>query len=240
MGDNEVEGKGAVAPRPASGSPSSDSSSVSREPATDSLADTKARQSILKQIATKSVTRLVEESRCGEAKRDPVFAKQILKRSIQAIEAADLESDTKAKLRSRLESQLRILFREQQRMEADLADRSRALAQSHSRSVHQTADMTRQQQDKQLLDEFRVLLSQGEYASSTRVAEEVIKNSPDSVAALASNLKGMYADRYAMNEEVEFARQDGWWKTLQSTEFSGVPQPDNRPTVFPGPKSGRS
>ena len=236
----KLQQKGSADPRPVTELPkapivTASTSASDREPSKDTLSDAKARQLILKQQATRLVTDALEESR-REGKNDPQMARQILKRSVQTIDASDLDSDTKAKLRSRMESQLRILFREQQRSDADMADRTRALAQASARSVRQTAELSRQQQDKQLLDEFRGLLNQGQYTSATRVAEQVVQNSPDNVAALASQLQGQLADRYAQNEFVENARQQGWWNTLQAVEVSAIPQPDNRPIVFPGAK----
>lgn len=229
---------GSVQARPVTESPRLDAPKVkpaNREPSNDPLADAKARQAVVKQMVTKSVTESLEESR-RVARRDPVAARQILKRMVQTIDASDLDGDTKGKLRSRLESQLRILFREQQRTEVEFADRSRALAQSSARASRQAQELSRQQQDKQLLDEFRTLMSQGEYREASRVADEVVQQSPNNVAALASSLQANLADRYAQIEDVEWARQSGWWNTLQASETSAIPMSDARPVVFPGAK----
>lgn len=235
---SKLKEAGSAPAKPVTESPRLDapkSKPASHEPASDPLADTKARQAVVKQMVTKSVTESLEESR-RVARRDPVAARQILKRMVQTIDASDLDGDTKAKLRSRLESQLRILFREQQRTEAEDADRSRALAQSSARAARQAQELSRQQQDKQLLDEFRTLMTQGEYREASRVADEVVQQSPNNVAALASSLQANFADRYAQIEDVEWARQSGWWNTLQASETSAIPMSDARPIVFPGAK----
>lgn len=233
---NKLKDAGSVQARPVTESPRLDAPTVkpaNREPSNDPLADAKARQAVVKQMVTKSVSESLEESR-RIARRDPLAARQILKRMVQTIDASDLDGDTKAKLRSRLESQLRILFREQQRTEVESADRSRALAQSSARASRQAQELSRQQQDKQLLDEFRTLMSQGEYREASRVADEVVQQSPNNVAALASSLQANLADRYAQIEDVEWARQSGWWNTLQASETSAIPMSDARPVVFPG------
>jgi len=235
---NKLKQAHSVQAKPVTESPRLDapkSPPADREPTKDPLTDAKARQAVVKQMVTKSVTEALEDSR-REARRDPGAARQILKRMVQTIDASDLDRDTKAKLRSRLESQLRILFREQLRTEAEEADRSRALAQSSARSARQAQELSRQQQDKQLLDEFRTLMNLGEYPEAVRVSDEVVRQSPNNVAALASNLQANLADRYAQIEDVEWARQSGWWNTLQASETSTIPMSDAKPIVFPGAK----
>lgn len=230
--------KSAKSPRPPvteDPSPPPSPQSPSTEPSDDPLAEAKARESILKQKMTLEVTQSLQEARRA-ARHDVPEAIGLLKRTIQALDASAIDEDSRARLRQRLESQLRIFYREQQRTQAEELQRAAALARSERRVTDTVAELTRQQQLQQLLEEYRSLMAAGNFGQAERVAQEAVKDDPASPAANAALLEGQLASRYDHIEDVEWKKQSGWWETLYAAEQSSIPRPDDIPVLFPPAK----
>lgn len=216
------------APSPAGDTPST-------EPSTDPIAQAKSREAIQKQKMTLEVTQALGDSR-RTARKDIQAAIGLLKRSIEALDASEIDDDARARLRQRLESQLRIFSREQHRTHVEELQRTAALARSDRRKAETQVQLTRQEQERQLLEQYRALMAAGNYAQAERVAEEAVASDPKLPAANASLLEAQLADRYDRIEELEWAKQKGWWETLYASEQSSIPISDTIPVIFPPAK----
>jgi tetratricopeptide (TPR) repeat protein len=222
----------ATAGREVAGSAARAKADVSAVGEDDSIEKARARAQILKQKAVQDVTQVLTEARrLAKTDRDSTVLR--LKGMLQTIDASELDADTKSKLRSRIESQLRQEWREQMRTDRDRVERGLIEAHRSARAALDRGSWDEQSRQRQRLNAYRSLLAAGMASSSAAVAEQARSADPGSVAASGAVQQAQVVDRYVQIEDLEWAKQRGWWNTLQSADQSSIPFSDAVAITFP-------
>ncbi|QDU63536.1 hypothetical protein Pan216_44160 [Planctomycetes bacterium Pan216] len=187
-------------------------------------------------IEVQRLNRLVSEN-ISEANRiadeEPNRAIEILKTTLATLDASPIDASRLASLRRRLERKLRTTWRQNQRMQADAVARDRAAAVISRKESRQREELVRQLTTKELMSRYRALFSEAKWDQAVRVADEIVEQNPDEVAAHAAKWRGELAGRYARINEVEVQKQRGYWDALYSVERAAIPMSDASPIHFP-------
>lgn len=203
----------------------------------DPLEEAKAREKVEAQRLQLVVRDTVAESQ-RLARANPAAATRLLKGTLAALESSDgSRTNHVALLKNRVEQQLRVVARQQQRSEEEQRMRDRANASVDARRRVEHADLAREQTTKELMARYQSLLDTGDFTEAERVADQVVANDPQSLVGRAGQWRAILARHYTESEQNEAVKREQWWRALASIEASSIPFDDRTPVVYPPAKA---
>jgi hypothetical protein len=194
----------------------------------------KEKESILKQQWVAEINRTSDQAK-KLLKRDPAAAVDLLKRTLQQLSIQPLDESTRSKLRARMETLLRSASAQRSQYAIQQRERDRLLAASDARRQNAERQQADDLRRKAILDRYRVLLADGDTPQASALASDAVQNDSSNLAVSAADLQGTFSDRFTKVEKIEWAKQKGFWDSLNAVELSSAPVPDNREIVFPNP-----
>ena len=114
-------------------------------------------------------------------------------------------------------------------------DRARANVERRRREDNLKAGV--QNTIKELSNRFNDLMDQGKYTEAEQVAMQIMEIDPDEMFGPAAMQRAQLFRRFALTNDVELRKREGWWKMLQEVEVSSIPVPDDPPIVYINPKA---
>lgn len=160
-------------------------------------------------------------------KRDPAAASAMLKQALLAIDSAAIPKDRIQSWKRRIETELRYYWRQNQaHQQAQLAAAQQAAAAA---GVREADEKERRQQvtAKELMEQYRHLLGEGEFAAAGALANTLANEQPDNVAAAAARAQGELARRVAIDNDIQAETAEGWWEQVTSARASAIPMASN-------------
>ncbi len=204
------------------------------------LDETEQRRRVLGQLMRREVENAVIDARKMMAD-DPQTAIQNLKLALQKVEQAP---ELNPEFRAQFSDKLQIALREAQRQASIKDERDAQLqeeqAAGRERRMLNERFARNREKEKQLVDRFDSLITEGRYDEALKVArtiKDVDPVGPTPVVAVVST--EIRRNDYLM----QLTRGERWtnfFDTLYQVEKSSVPFPDDPPIVYPSAPSGKN
>lgn len=221
-------------PAPPSAAPPAPGSLTDRFSGEGALLDeVDAQRRVFGQMLRREVENTVIDAR-RQMSDDPETAMQNLKLALQNVERApELTPD----LRAQLTDKLQIALREAQHaavIKDDLdAAREEELAAARERRLLNDRMARDREKEKQLVDRFNALVSEGRYDDALDVAATLDQVDPVGVTPVVALVSSELRRNDYLMQVTRAANWTNFFDTLYEVEKSHVPFPDDPPIVFP-------
>lgn len=225
---------GAPAPNPPAPMPNAPAPAGTVD--TDRIQQAKDRERVESERLRRVVISALEQSG-QQVRSDPNVAIATLESTLQTVQDSPLDKDLTAPLIRTVEQRIRIYRTDRKRYELEQLERERQKATVDSRRRLDMMEITKQNQIKELSKRFNDLMQAGQYHDAEVVAYQITEIDPDDLFGHAAYWKAQFARHYALAEDVELRKQEGWWQTMQQVEEADIPFSDDKTIVYPDAKT---
>jgi hypothetical protein len=165
---------------------------------------------------------------------DPEGAENLLKLQLEnVVRATELDAETKALLREKLETALRTVVREKEIAAARSIQAQEKEAVDRERARVAQAMLAKDLKISQLMARFDALMAEHHYDAAEEVSDAARELAPGNSAIAAAGLMATMAHGQDDAAQLRIARTRGVLATLRSVEFAHIPTPDEPPIVYP-------